>query len=50
MAIHVYPIEDWIEHIMSLDCPCQPEIQFKDPDTDEEYAEALIIHNQVSEC
>ena len=52
MAIHVYPENDWIEHridqgVANCDCPCDPDIQFIDPDTGEDYDEPMIIHNAL---
>lgn len=49
MSIHVYPINDWIDHDTEhgTDCPCEPNIEFFDPETGESYIEPLIIHNQI---
>lgn len=43
--IHVYPINDEREH--DLDgtmCPCEPHVEWSDPETGEPYAQALVIH------
>ncbi len=46
--MHVYPINDWIEHkIEGEPCPCEPAILFSDPETGEAYSEGLVIHNAL---
>lgn len=47
MTVHVLPIEDWIEHTEDTACLCEPEVQFVDPETGEEYSEMLVIHNAI---
>jgi hypothetical protein len=54
MTVHVYPLEDWIEHrtdqnATECDCPCEPEVEYVNPVTGEFYDEPLIIHNMVGE-
>lgn len=44
--IHIFPINDEQEHITDgPGCPCQPVIQYHDPDTGELMPEALTIHS-----
>ena len=48
MSIHIYPINDWIEHdTNSFDCICEPLVEFKNPETDEWYEQPLVIHNAI---
>lgn len=47
--IHVYPLNDLREHDTgeTTMCWCQPRVEFKDPETGEPYAEALVIHSSA---
>lgn len=43
---HLYPVNDEQEHDLdSTMCPCNPRVEWEDPETGEPYAEALVIHN-----
>jgi hypothetical protein len=49
MAIHIYPMEDWIEHqtdgsATSCNCPCNPSILYINPSTELPFPQPLIIH------
>jgi hypothetical protein len=51
--IHVYPTEDWIEHVTTgRECPCEPTVEYLDPDTGLPYPDgAIVLHNAVNpEC
>jgi hypothetical protein len=52
MTLHVYPLDDWIEHQVDCEasectCPCEPSIEFFDPETGEACSEPLVIHHAV---
>ena len=52
MTVHVYPIEDWIEHDIDSPasecrCPCDPRIEWLDDETGEPLSEPTVIHNAV---
>lgn len=52
MTVHVYPLNDWIEHKVDEDagqytCPCEPRIEYVDPDTGVPHEEPLVIHNAL---
>lgn len=39
--IHVYPVDDWIEHkLEGTGCICEPRVDFS-------YGEGIVIHNSV---
>ncbi len=40
MAIHVLPIEDWIEHSEDTTCLCDPTVGYED-------GEMIVIHEAV---
>jgi hypothetical protein len=43
---HVYPINDEKPHdLKGTMCPCEPRVEWNDPETGEAYTEALVIHN-----
>jgi hypothetical protein len=51
MAIHIYPINDLIEHRIDqdaadCDCPCDPEVKWRDEDG-EILEEPLVIHQAL---
>lgn len=45
MMMHVLPINDEREHEESTMCPCDPHVEWFDPETGEAYSEGLVIHN-----
>lgn len=51
MAIHVYPLNDWIDHDTTgeyeSDCLCEPRIEFIDELTSLPNSEPIIIHNAI---
>lgn len=54
MTVHVYPINDWIEHQIDVEasectCLCEPRIEYVDPETGEPYLEALVVHNAIDQ-
>lgn len=50
MAIHVYPLDDWFDHdTESMDCLCEPRVEFVDPETGEPHPEPLVIHNALDQ-
>lgn len=54
MTTHVYPLDDWIDHKIDVpasecDCPCEPRIEYFDPETGEAYSEPLVIHNAIDQ-
>lgn len=49
MAVHIYPMEDWIEHqtdgsATTCNCPCNPSILYINPSTQLPFTQPLIIH------
>lgn len=50
MAIHVYPINDYIDHHTNdgdyNSCPCDPRVEWFDEDGTP-FTEPLIIHNAL---
>lgn len=43
--IHVYPVNDEREHeLEGTVCPCEPHVEWHDPETGEPYAQAMVIH------
>lgn len=54
MAVHIYPINDWIEHDTSSEasdcqCLCDPEIIWIDEETQEFLASPIVIHNAIDQ-
>lgn len=54
MTIHVYPVNDWIEHQVDdpaseCECPCEPRIDYFDPETGEMYGEPIVVHNAIDQ-
>lgn len=54
MTMHVYPINDWIDHDVDsiaaeCNCPCEPRIDYLDPDTGLPYAEPIVVHNAIDQ-
>lgn len=50
MIVHVYPVDDWIEHqTEGTDCPCEPGQEFVDPETELPYPDGgqLVLHRRV---
>lgn len=52
MTIHVYPLNDLIEHDIDSDaadceCPCNPRIDWIDEDTGLPLNEPVIVHNAI---
>lgn len=48
MAVHVFPIDDWIEHrTEDFDCVCEPVIHLVDASTGKAYEQPLVVHNAV---
>jgi hypothetical protein len=46
--IHIYPVNDEQEHdLEGTMCPCNPRVEWADPETGEAYSEALVIHNAI---
>jgi hypothetical protein len=46
-SVHVVPIDDRREHLLTMTCTCQPRVEI--------YSRALVIHNaydfrEVAEC
>lgn len=51
MAVHVYPLNDYIDHQVEqdagdCDCPCEPEIQWNDDDG-ELLPEPIVVHKAL---
>lgn len=51
MTIHVYPINDLIDHRIdepadSISCPCDPTVEWLDEDG-EPLEEPIVIHNAI---
>jgi len=46
MSLHVVPLNDEIEHTLSQDCWCDPDVEWLDPDTGLPWAEGgpMVIH------
>jgi len=43
--IHIVPLNDLKPHDENgTQCPCEPHVFFKDPETGEDYAEAIVLH------
>ena len=54
MTVHVYPINDWIEHDIDspaseCNCPCEPRIEWLDSETGEPLNEPIVIHNAIDQ-
>lgn len=54
MTIHVYPINDWIEHQIDspaseCTCPCEPRIVYVDTDTGLPLPQPIVIHNAIDQ-
>ena len=48
MAVHIVPLDDWIEHRPD-ECLCEPRIEWIDPKTDEPYPNGpMVIHERLS--
>jgi hypothetical protein len=52
MTVHVYPLNDWIDHDIESDasdcnCVCDPSIRWSDEESGELFEEPLVIHNLV---
>ena len=53
MTIHVYPINDWIDHDIDspaseCKCPCEPRIEWLD-ETGEHLPEPIVVHNAIDQ-
>lgn len=51
-TVHVYPIDDWIDHDIDCTaadctCLCNPRIDYIDPDTGLPYEDPIVIHNAI---
>lgn len=51
MTLHIYPIDDWIEHRVEesadeVSCPCEPTIEYTDA-YGVPLPEPIVIHNAV---
>lgn len=54
MTVHVYPEDDWIDHKTDqtadeCDCPCDPRIEYLDPQTGIPHATPMVIHNAIDQ-
>jgi hypothetical protein len=54
MTLHIYPLEDWIEHrteqkAHECDCPCCPTVEWNDPVTGVSHPQPLVIHNMLGD-
>ncbi len=54
MTVHVYPIDDWIDHdtessAADCQCLCEPRIVYVDEQTGEPLAEPMVIHNAIDQ-
>lgn len=46
-AFHVMPENDLVEHELSDDCVCRPDVEFVNPESGESYDEPLVIHHAL---
>jgi hypothetical protein len=48
VSVHVYPINDLIEHeLHSIECVCGPDVYFVDDETGETLDDALVVHHSL---
>lgn len=50
MPVHVFPVEDWIEHKTDGEpCPCEPTEEWIDPKSGLPYADGpVVVHQRLS--
>lgn len=53
MTVHVYPINDWIDHDIEssaadCQCPCEPTIKYLDDDGSV-LPEPIVVHNAIDQ-
>lgn len=50
MTVHIFPINDWIDHdTESLNCRCKPDVQYINPTTGLPFDKPLVIHHALDQ-
>jgi hypothetical protein len=52
MSVHTVPVRDERQHALTLDCWCDPRIEWLDPDTGLPWASSLgpLVHHTAADC